>query len=109
MPDIQKLSEAYKEKGVRVIGVLCDTADTITGENIPEKVQQAKDIVAQAGSEYTHILPSPSLNKAKLDTVFSVPTTYFLNEKGELIGTEYVGSRNYEQWSMVLDSILELA
>ena len=109
MPDIQKLSETYKEKGVRVIGVLCDTADTITGENIPEKVQQAKDIVAQAGSEYTHILPSPSLNKVKLDTVFSVPTTYFLNEKGELIGTEYVGSRNYEQWSMVLDSILELA
>ncbi len=109
MPDLQKLSEAYEEKGVRVIGVLCDTADSLTGENIPEKVKQAKDIVKQTGSEYTHILPSDSLNKAKLNSIYSVPTTYFLNEKGELIASEFVGSKSYEQWSAILDSILEMA
>lgn len=109
MPALQKLSENYKNKGVRVIGVLCDTSDYLTQETLPEKVQLAKDIVKQTGAEYTHILSSPSLNKAKLDSIFSVPTTYFLNEDGELLSSEFVGSKSYDQWSAILDSILEIA
>ncbi len=107
MPDLQKISEDYAEKGVRVIGVLCDTADPVTGETLPEKVQQAKDIVEMTGSEYTHIITSTSLNEAKLDDIYTYPTTYFLNEKGEIIGSEYVGSRSYDQWSAIIDLILE--
>lgn len=107
MPSLQKLSENYKDKGVRVIGVICDTYDSYNGVNLAEKVQDAKDIVEQTGVKYTNLLPSESLNKAKLDSIFSVPTTYFLNEKGEIIGSEVVGSRSYEQWSALLDSILE--
>lgn len=109
MPDLQKISENYKKKGVRVIGVLCDTADPMTGEDLPEKIQQAKEIVEMTGSEYTHILTSDSLNKAKLNSVYSYPTTYFLNENGELIGTQFSGARDYEQWSAILDGILEMA
>lgn len=109
MPALQQLSEAYKDKGVRIIGVLCDTFDIYKEENIPEKVQDAKDIIAQTGVEYTNLLPSVSLNKAKLDYVFSVPTTYFLNEKGEIIGSEFVGSKSYDQWSAILDGVLENA
>ena len=107
MPDLQKISKSYKDKGVRVIGVLCDTYDINKEENIPAKLKDAKDIVEMTGAAYTHILPSASLNKAMLDNIYSYPTTYFLNEKGEIIGTEYVGSRTYEQWSAILDSILE--
>lgn len=109
MPDLQRISEDYEKKGVRVIGVLCDTADPITGETLPEKVQQARDIVEMTGSEYTHIITSDSLNEAKLDEIYSFPTTYFLNEKGELIGSEFVGSKSYDQWSAILDNILEMA
>lgn len=107
MPFLQQISESYKDKGVRVIGILCDTYDFYTGENIPEKIQDAKAIVEMTGAAYTHLLPSESLNKAMLDSLYSYPTTYFLNEKGEIIGTEYVGSRTYEQWSAILDGILE--
>ncbi len=106
MPDLQKISEDYKDKGVRVIGVICDTYDIYQKENIPDKVQLAKDIVSETGAAYTHILPSFSLNEAKLDSIFSVPTTYFLNEKGEIISTEYVGSKSYSQWSQIIDSLL---
>ena len=107
MPSLQKLSESYEDKGVRVIGIICDTFDRYSEANIPEKVQDAKNIVKQTGVKYTNLLPSLSLNEVKLDSVYSVPTTYFLNEKGEIIGSEVVGSRSYEQWSALLDSILE--
>lgn len=107
MPALQKLSKDYEAKDVRVIGIVCDTFDVYSGTNIPEKLQDAKDILKQTGVKYTNLLPSVSLKNAKLDGVFSVPTTYFLNEKGEIIGTEFVGSRTYEQWSAILDGILE--
>lgn len=106
MPALGKISEDYKDKGVRVIGIICDTFDPYNEVNIPEKVQDAKDIVAQTGATYTHILPSLSLNRAKLDSIYSVPTTYFLNENGEIIGTEYVGAKSYSQWCNIIDSIL---
>lgn len=106
MPSLGKISEDYKDKGVRVIGVLCDTYNPYDETNIPEKVQLAKDIVAQTGADYTHLLPSASLNSAKLDSIFSVPTTYFLDENGAIIGTEYVGAKSYKQWSAIIDSML---
>ena len=108
MPDLEKLSEAYKEKGVRVIGIVSDTYDIYSKENLPDMIQEAKDIITQTGVTYTNLLPSASLNKAKLDIIFSVPTTYFLDENGEIIGIEFVGSRSYEQWSAILDGILNL-
>ena len=106
MPDLGKISEDYKDKGVRVIGVICDTYDYAKNENLPETVQSAKNIVAETGASYTHILPSASLNKAKLDTIYSVPTTYFLDEDGAIIGSEYVGARSYKQWCQIIDSML---
>ena len=106
MPDLGKISEDYKDKGVRVIGVICDTYDYAKNENLPETVQSAKNIVAETGASYTHILHSASLNKAKLDTIYSVPTTYFLDEDGAIIGSEYVGARSYKQWCQIIDSML---
>jgi len=106
MPDLQKISEDYKDKGVRVIGVICDTYDYSKGENSTEKIADAKAILEQTGVKYTNILPSASLNKAKLDSIYSVPTTYFLDENGAIIGTEYVGSKSYGQWSQIIDSML---
>lgn len=106
MPDLGRISEEYRDKGVRVIGVLCDTYDASKKANLPEKVQSAKDIVAETGAAYTHLLPSESLNEAMLDEIFSVPTTYFLDENGAVIGSEYVGARSYKQWCELIDSIL---
>lgn len=109
MPDLQKLSEDYKDKGVKVIGIVLDVYDYTEQKNSPQKITDAKNILKQTGVKYQNILPSASLNKAKLDAIFSVPTTYFLNEKGEIIGSEYVGSRSYDEWSRIINNILDRA
>lgn len=107
MPDLQKINEKYEGKGVKIVGVLIDTYDSIEDKNIESKVEDAKRIIDQTGVKYQNILASKSLNEAKLDYIFSVPTTYFLNEKGEIIGSEYVGSRSFEQWSDIIDDLLK--
>ena len=106
MPDLQKISENYKDKGVTVIGVLVDTFDSSTETNVPEKIEEGKTIVEMTGAAYDHILLSPSFNKTNISNAVYLPTTYFLNEKGEIIGTEYVGAKSYSEWSQIIDSLL---
>ena len=106
MPDLQKISEAYEDKGVRVIGIVLDTYDYSAKENSAYMIGRAEEIINMTGVKYTNILPTAALNKVKLDNVFSVPTTCFLDENGEIIGVEYVGSRSFEQWSEIIDSLI---
>lgn len=106
MPDLEKLSKAYAEKGLVIIGIVSDTYDYLKKDNNAEKLKKAEDIVAQAGVTYTNLLPSESLNQARLNYISTFPTTYFLNEKGEIIGSEYVGSHSYEQWASIVEGLL---
>lgn len=106
MPDLEKISRDYADKGVVLIGIVSDVYDYYKKENNPDKIKDAEDIVAQTGVTYMNILPSESLNNAGLDYISTFPTTFFLNEKGEIVG-EYVGSRSYESWSSLIDLALQ--
>lgn len=108
MPDLEKLSKDFADKGLVIVGVVCDTYDYIKEENNADKIKDAEEIVAQTGVTYTNLLPSESLNKAKLDRITTLPTTYFLDENGVVLG-EYIGSRSYDQWASIIDNILEIA
>lgn len=105
MPDLEKLSKDYAGKGLAIVGIVGDTFDYLDKANDTAKIDLAKDIVKDTGVTYLNLLPSPTLNTAKLDYIRSFPTTYFLNEKGELLG-EYIGSRSYDQWAEIIDSLL---
>lgn len=102
MPDLQKISEDYAEMGVQVIGIVSD----VQGTDDAELIALAKDIEADTGVKYTSLVPSESLVEAKLGEVYSVPETIFLDENGNQIGESYIGSRSYDSWSMVIDSML---
>lgn len=107
MPDLQKLSEEYADRGFEVIGIVCDTYDYIKGENDADKIKKAEDILKQTGVKYTNLLPSESLNSAKLNYVNTIPATYFLNEDGEIVTGEYIGSRSYDQWADIIEGLLQ--
>ncbi len=106
MPFIQEISESYADKGVQVVGIVCDVTLLPDGSYSQSLLQSAKDIVEETGVKYTNILPSEDLNRAKLDQVYSVPETIFVDEYGNQIGTAYVGSRSYESWAAIIDSLL---
>ena len=102
MPDLQTLSEEYADKGLQIVGIVCDVLDSEDTETI----DMAKSIVADTGVKYQNLLPSDSLKTAILDSIISVPATIFLDEEGKQIGQNYIGSRSLDGWKAVVDSIL---
>ncbi len=101
MPDLGELAEAYADKGVQFIGIIADaSAETA------EEIELAKEIREQTGADYLHILNSQSVSDAMLKGVNAVPTTFFVNSQGQVIGETYVGSRSYAEWAKILDELI---
>ena len=101
MPDLGELAEVYADKGVQFIGVIVDaSAETA------EEIELAKEISEQTGADYLHILNSQSVSDAMLQEVSGVPTTFFVNSEGQVIGETYVGSRSYEKWAAIIDELI---
>lgn len=108
MPDLGQLAADYADRGVQVVGIVVDVPQT-SGAFSQDMVLTARDLVEQTGANYLHLLPSADLIAAKLSGVSSVPETIFVNNKGELVGQSYVGSRSGEEWSKMIDALLETA
>lgn len=106
MPDLGKISEEYADKGFQIIGIPVDVVDYY-GNIDASQVELAKEIIDETGAVYLHILPSASLNQAKLSQVTSVPETIFVDENGNQVGESYIGSRSEEQWKEIIDRLME--
>lgn len=107
MPELQKLSEDYEDKDVQIVGIVCDVNINSDGSYSEDLLDKAKSIVDEAGVKYTNILPSESLNEIKLNEVYSVPETIFVDENGNIVGQSYVGSKSYDQWAEIIDYTLK--
>lgn len=106
MPDLGKINRDYADKGFQIIGIPVDVTDYYG--NIDEmQVNLAKEIISETGADYLHIMPSASLNSAKLNQVTSVPETIFVDENGCQVGESYIGSRSEEQWLSIIDGLME--
>lgn len=106
MPDIAELNKEYNSTDFKVVGIITDAADR-NFANIPANVQKARQIIEQTGADYTHLIPSKSLNDAHLAMVQAVPETVFVDSTGKQIGKTYVGSKSKQEWKEIIDKLLE--
>ncbi len=106
MPDLAALNKKYADQGFQVVGIIIDAVDTKLNK-IPARLDDAKAIAEQTGADYTHLIPSPSLNASFLSEVQVVPHTIFVNADGEMIGEEHLGSKSASEWEAVISSLLE--
>ncbi len=93
MPDLEKLSQTYAERGLLILGVYAT----------PDMEDDVDAVLSDCGTSY------PILHYcAAFDTFQSgyVPTTVFLNAAGETVGETYVGSRSYTAWAQILEGLL---
>lgn len=109
MPELGNLASDYAERGVQVLGIVADVQPEADGSFPMDMVDAARELVAQTGAHYRHLLPTIDLISAKLNQVSAVPETIFVNDKGELVGKSYVGTRSEEEWAQIVDSLLETA
>lgn len=106
MPDLGKISKEYADKGFQIIGVPVDVTDYYGNIDVGQ-IELAKEIIDETNADYLHIVPSASLNRAKLSQVTSVPETIFIDENGNQVGQSYIGSRSEEQWKEIIDNLME--
>jgi len=105
MPELGKLSAEYADKGVQIVGVVAD-AVTSKGEADPDQTKLAQELAKSTGATYTHLVPSKDLIEKILFKVQAVPTTYFFDEKGALVGKAVVGSQSKDGWASIIDQRL---
>lgn len=107
MPDLEKLNEKYSDKGFQIVGIISDVTN-VSGVYNGILINDALDVIEQTGVTYLNLLPSDSLNMIKLDEVYSVPETIFVDENGKVVGESYIGSRSLESWEAIVCELLEL-
>lgn len=96
MPDLGKLAQEADPSEFQLVGVLADVVETAGPEDA--SWIKAVELVKQTGAAYTHLTQSESLYYAALQGVSAVPTTYFVNAAGELVGDPVIGSQSEAAW-----------
>lgn len=105
MPDLGEIHEEYKDKSVQIVGIVSDVLDS-NGKLVQSQLDTAREIVEETGAGYTHLLPNYDLMMAKLKDVSVVPTTFFVDKDGNLVGEDQLGSKSKEDWIKLIDKYL---
>lgn len=105
MPDLGELAVQYADRGVQVLGLVSD-AQNADGSVAASQVQLAADIVAETGADYLHIIPDTGLS-GLMGQITAVPTTFFVDETGRQVGGTYLGAKSLEDWTLVVEQLLE--
>lgn len=102
MPDLGQLSGEYDKADFQIIGIISDVQE---GAN-DKQTTKAESLIEQTGADYPHLYLNESLYNALLTDVVAVPTTFFLDEEGNILDT-VVGSKEKDDWKEIIDGYLE--
>ena len=94
LPDLQKLSVDYADKGVQILGL----HDPGEEKKDSEKLKSLK-------------ITNPSLRYTSdfdryMNTGY-MPVTVFVDSNGKVIGQAYIGSKSYDEWAKLIDDYLK--
>ena len=84
MPALIKLKKEFEKKSGQIVDLVFDAVED-------DLIREAKDIVTDLNIDFLTLLPNDSLRK-QFDAM-SYPITYFINQKGEIIGEPIMGAR----------------
>lgn len=102
MPELGELAAEYDAKDFQLIGII---SDVLEGQD-EESIAYAADLIEETGADYPHMLLNESLYYGLLQDVSAVPTTFFLNEKGEILDV-VVGAMDKSRWEEKINGLLE--
>ena len=105
IPDLEKLNEEMKDKGVGVVGVVMDTHEN--GKDIPDALDKAKAIQSKLKTTYPFLKPDDKLMNGRLQGIQALPETFFVDSKGNIVGETYSGAKSLEEWKAVVEKELK--
>ncbi len=95
LPSLGKLAEKYAEQGVGLVGLLAD-----------QDYSGARSLLDNAEAGYPCITLEDDTLLAISGTMQYVPTTFFVNRDGTIVGGYFVGARSEDDWSKLIDQYL---
>lgn len=108
MPDLGELAGEYDTADFQLIGIISDVPEIVKGvdeEKAEKAMEEARSLIERTEASYTHLPINASLQKALLADVTAVPTTFFVDGEGKVLGT-VVGARDKESWKELIDALL---
>jgi thiol-disulfide isomerase/thioredoxin len=97
IPDFIEVNNLYKDKGVQIIGVSIDT-----------DLKALEDFVEEFGIDYPTLVDGTIDKIGPVWGIRGIPTTFFLNENGEVI-FKNIGMMTKEQLIEILDDIISVS
>lgn len=100
IPDIEKISKEYASKGVMVIGVALERAETLE-----DKIKKVTDFTGKQGVSYMNVVDHGGFLSKAYGGIQAVPTTYIIGKDGK-ISEKIVGMLSYSQFVKSIEKAL---
>jgi len=101
MPDLGEIAASYDKADFQLMGIICDVQEGADEDTI----NNAKALIEETGADYPHLILNESLYTNLVGGTDAVPTTFFVNQKGEVLGY-IVGANSKEGWVDLIEQLL---
>lgn len=101
MPDLGEIAVSYDKADFQLVGIISDVME----DSSQSDIDNAKDLIMQTEANYPHLLLNQSIFDNLVGGVSSVPTTFFVNQKGEMLGY-VVGANDKDTWEQIIDELI---
>ena len=99
MPDLAQLPGEFPSTDFAILGVVADTPDA-------SNEATARQLTGSTGVTYTNVIPDRSIMTEMLAGVSVVPTTFFVDRTGTVVGEVLTGSRSKAEWMSIIQGML---
>ena len=106
IPELEKLYEEMKEKGVGVVGVVLDTVGDDAKQN-EDTVKKAGVLKEKTKASYPFLVPDSTMMNGRLNGVSAFPETFFVDKEGNIVGETYSGSHTLDEWKEIVEKELK--
>lgn len=108
IPELDQLRKDFADKNVNVIGVALDTKvptkeNNVTGVLDQNAVNKVGELIEKTGVTYPMYTPDMTMWDGALTTIESLPTTFFVDSCGNIVGEAYIGARSLEDWTKIVE------
>ena len=106
IPELEKLYEEMKEKGVGVVGVVLDTVGD-DGKQDDETVKKAGVLQDKTKASYPFLIPDSTMMNGRLNGISAFPESFFVDKEGNIVGETYTGSHTLDEWKEIVEKELK--
>ncbi len=105
MPKMEAIYQEYKNVGINVLGIAVNLQDQ-EGNPIPETIADAVSIADAKGVTFTNtMIPAPIMTFL-YDEIQYTPTAFFVDQTGTIVSELYIGEKEYDEWSEIIEDLL---